>query len=67
MRDDKTVVVHGHRVWDHAAGMTKVSPSKRTAEHIRRIDGASIIEGTAETVDASQLDPYGRYYCPNTP
>jgi hypothetical protein len=57
------VVVYGHRVWDHTAGATSVAPSKRTAEHIARIDGASIIDGTAEIVNASVLDPYGRY-CP---
>jgi hypothetical protein len=56
------VVVYSHRVWDQTAGATSVAPSKRTAEHIRRINGASIIDGTAAIVDSSALDPYGRYH-----
>jgi hypothetical protein len=56
------VVVYGHRVWDQTAGATSVAPSKRTAEHIGRINGASIIDGTAEIVDSSALDLYGRYH-----
>jgi len=54
-----------HRYWwfDPTAGESKVQPSKRTAENINQI-GGEIIPGTAETVDASQLDEQGRYYPP---
>jgi hypothetical protein len=62
MSDPKVVVVHGFKIYNFAEDREQVQPSKRTAEEIERI-GGEIIESTAETVDASLLDPYGRYYC----
>jgi hypothetical protein len=39
---------------------TLISPRKSTVERIKRV-GGSVIEGTAEIVDANLLDNDGRY------
>ena len=66
MSTAKKVTVYKHQTTDPNTGYPKTSQCKRTAENIEFIEGW-IIEGTAETVDASLLDQFGRYYPPNNP
>jgi hypothetical protein len=59
----KTAIVYSHQFTDPHTGYGKIAPSKRTAEGIELIDGW-IIDGTAETVDASLIDSVGKYRPP---
>jgi len=58
------VTVFNHEFVDAINGYPKIAPSKRTAENIAFLKH-TIIEGTAETVDASLLDDLGRFFPPN--
>ena len=61
----KTVIVHHFQHYDFINDVSKSPPSKRTAKDITAL-GCKIIPGTAEKVDAHQLDDEGRYYPPGT-
>jgi hypothetical protein len=59
MSNTSTVIVHAVKRWDSSKGDLVVLPTKRTAEWASRI--GEIIEGTAESVDASLVDDQGAY------
>ena len=54
------VTVHSYRIYDGANDTNDIRPVKATAEAIERFKG-TIVEGTAETIDASLLDGQGVY------
>jgi hypothetical protein len=54
------VTVHNFRKWHGQTDTIESPPLKRTAEAIQLL-GAEIIPGTAEEVDPSDLDDFGRY------
>ena len=55
------VIVYRFEVYDIGTDDYVVQPSKRTADSIKEIPTARIIDGTAEEVDHSALDDDGRY------
>jgi hypothetical protein len=54
------VTVHHCLVWDHERGCSVIPPMKSTIERIALI-GGKILPGTAEEVEASDLDGRCRY------
>ena len=48
--------------YDGTAEKSELSPFKRTADEIKRMVGYTPDMGTAEEVDSSDLDLYGRYH-----
>jgi hypothetical protein len=54
------VTVYNYRIYDGANDTNDIRPVKATAEAIERFKGM-IVEGTAETIDASLLDGQGVY------
>jgi hypothetical protein len=58
------VTVHHFVVWDISCGDWVRQPLKSTAERIMEVAQGKgrIGPGTAEEVDASELDMHGRYY-----
>jgi hypothetical protein len=59
MNKAKTEIVHNVKRWDSAKGDFVLLPTKRTSEWAVRV--GEIVDGTAETVDASLVDGQGRY------
>ena len=55
------MTVYSFEVWDQQQGAYIAQRLKSPAARIERIARARIIIGTAEEVDASALDPQGRY------
>jgi hypothetical protein len=58
-----TVTVHHFEVWDISRGDWVRQPLKSTAERIMEVTQGKgrIVPGTAEEVDAFELDVHGRY------
>ena len=54
------LTVYSYRNYDAANDTNDIRPVKATAEAIERFKG-TIVEGTAETIDASILDGQGVY------
>ncbi|WP_156648004.1 hypothetical protein [Methylobacterium sp. Leaf88] len=55
------VTVHHFRVWDAAKDEWVYPPLKSPESRIRDEARGEILPGTAEDVDASTLDEFGRY------
>jgi hypothetical protein len=58
---EEPVTVYSFEVWDAREDAYVVQRLKSPAARIERIGKARIIPGTAEEVEASTLDPQGRY------
>jgi hypothetical protein len=58
---EEPVTVYSFEVWDQRQGAYVAQPLKSPAVRIEKIGNARIIPGTAEEVEASMLDPQGRY------
>ena len=56
------VTVHTFTYWSIADCKFKLQPGKRTAVQIRTMHGCDIVPGTAQSIDAGELDEYGRYF-----
>lgn len=63
---EEPVTVYSFEVWDPREDAYVAQRLKSPAARIERIGKARIISGTAEEVEASMLDPQGRYD-PSTP
>ena len=63
---EERVTVYSFEVWDPREDAYVAQRLKSPAARIERIGKARIISGTAEEVEASMLDPQGRYD-PSTP
>jgi hypothetical protein len=60
-RMEEPVIVYSFEVWDQRQGAYVAQRLKSPAERIERIGRSRITPGTAEEVEASMLDPQGRY------
>jgi len=58
---EEPVTVYSFEVWDQTQGAYVTQRLKSPAGRIERIGRARIIPGTAEEIEASMLDPQGRY------
>jgi len=58
---EESVTIYSFEVWDQRQGVYVAQRLKSPAARIQRIGSARIIPGTAEDVNASTLDPQGRY------
>ena len=59
------VTVHSFKRYVITSDTSPFAPAKATAESIEKWD-CQIIPGTAEEVEADELDDEGRYYAPGT-
>ena len=58
---EEPVTVYSFEVWDQRQGAYVAQRLKSPLGRIERIGKARIIPGTTEQVEASMLDPLGRY------
>jgi hypothetical protein len=58
---EEPVTVYSFEVWDQSQGAYVARRLKSPAWRIERIGKARIIPGSAEEIEASLLDPQGRY------
>lgn len=63
---EEPVTVYSFEVWDPREDVYVAQRLKSPAARIERIGKARIIPGTAEEVEASMLEPQGRFD-PSTP
>jgi hypothetical protein len=61
MNEPQTVIVYNFRLFDANAETARQANFKATRERISGWQGAELLEGTAEAVPESEIDPDGRY------
>jgi len=61
MEQHDTVKVYSFRVFDASVMEMRISKYKATREAIVAHFGGEVLEGTGQSVSASELDEHGRY------
>jgi len=62
MFETSTVTVYNFRVVEGNSETPRVAAFKATRQAIEREFGGEVLEGTAEHIDAGELDHEGRYH-----
>ena len=55
------VTVHSYELWDDKLGCYLLVSTKMTAQQIKRLRQAKVVNGTAEVIEQSKLEPDGSY------
>ena len=61
MTQPETVVVYNFRTLEGGHEFNHLLPFKATREVIENVYGGSVLEGTGQHVERTELDPSGRY------